>query len=251
MAFFKFRPSGSKGDEQSAGPAETIDGMRRRARHRLIGAALLVLVGVVGFPLLFDTQPRPVAADIPIDIPDKAKVKPLSVVKVEKPVDTEAPLVAPAKEAKEPKVPAESSLDPKEEVVAPRPVAKAEKPAKFEAKPEPKPDSKPEPKPEPKPVHRPDDDAAKVRALLDGKTVADAGDGRFIVQVGAFADVDKAREARMKLEHAGLKTYTQVVDTKDGQRTRVRVGPFTSKTEAEKAANKIKGMALSASILAL
>jgi DedD protein len=34
--------------------------MRRRARHRLIGAAVLVLIGVVGFPLLFDTQPRPI-----------------------------------------------------------------------------------------------------------------------------------------------------------------------------------------------
>ncbi len=244
MAFFKFSPSGSKGDEQSAGPAETIDGMRRRARHRLIGAALLVLVGVVGFPLLFDTQPRPVAADIPIDIPDKTKVKPLNVgtVKVEKAVETEAPVVA-AKEVKEPKVSTESSLDAKEEVVAPRPVAKVEKPAK--------PEPKPEPKPEAKPAHKPDEDGAKARALLDGKTAADAGDGRFIVQVGAFADTDKAREARLKLEHAGLKTYTQVVDTKDGPRTRVRVGPFTNKTEAEKAASKIKGLALSASILAL
>lgn len=242
MAFFKFRPSGSKSDEQSAGPAETIDGMRRRARHRLIGAALLVLIGVVGFPLMFDTQPRPVAADIPIDIPDKAKVKPLSVVKVEIAVETEAPVAAPVKEpkdTKELKIAVESSLNPKEEVVAPRVVAKAEQPAKSEST------------PDAKPIHKSDDDAAKVRALLDGKTVADANDGRFIVQVGAFADADKAREARQKLEFAGLKTYTQVVDTKDGQRTRVRVGPFTSKTEAEKAANKIKGMALSAAILSL
>ncbi|WP_367848935.1 SPOR domain-containing protein [Rhodoferax sp. WC2427] len=247
MAFFKFR---TQGDEPSAGPAETIDGMRRRARHRLIGAALLVLVGVVGFPLLFDTQPRPVAGDIAIDIPDKAKVKPLSVgtVKLEKAVETDAPVVAAAQESK---VSTESSLDPKEEVVAPRPVAKAEKPAKPEARPEPKPESKPEPKPEAKPAHKPEDDAAKARALLDGKATADAGDGRFIVQVGAFADADKAREARSKLERAGLKTYTQVVDTKDGPRTRVRVGPFTGKGEAEKAASKIKGLALSASILAL
>jgi DedD protein len=235
MAFFKFRPSGSKGDEQSAGPAETIDGMRRRARHRLIGAALLVLVGVVGFPLLFDTQPRPVAVDIPIDIPEKAKAKPLSVgtVKIEKTVETEEPA------AKEPQPTAESSLNPQEEVVPSRPLAKVEKPPK------------PEPKPEPKSAHKPDDDAAKARALLDGKNVADAGDGRFIVQVGAFADAEKAREARSKLERAGLKTYTQVVDTKDGPRTRVRVGPFTGKAEAEKAASKIKGLALSASILAL
>lgn len=246
MAFFKFR---TQGDEPSAGPAETIDGMRRRARHRLIGAALLVLVGVIGFPLVFDTQPRPVAGDIAIDIPDKAKVKPLSVgtVKVDKAVETDAPVVAVAPPTPEPKVSTESSLDPKEEVLAPRPAPKVEKPVK----PEPKPEAKPEPKPEPKPAQKPDDDAAKARALLDGKATADAADGRFIVQVGAFADADKAREARSKLERAGLKTYTQVVDTKDGPRTRVRVGPFTGKADAEKAASKIKGLALSASILAL
>ena len=242
MAFFKFRPSGSKGDEPSTGPAETIDGMRRRARHRLIGAALLVLVGVVGFPLLFDTQPRPVAADIPIDIPDKTRAKPLSVgaVKVEKAVEIEEAAPIPAKE---PKVSAESSLDSREEVLAPRRAAKLEKPTK--------PEPKPVLKPEPRSIYKSDEDAAKARALLDGKAVADTGDGRFIVQVGAFADVDKAREARLKLEHAGLKTYTQVVDTNEGQRTRVRVGPFTNKNEAEKAANKIKGMALSASVLTL
>ena len=53
-------------------------------------------------------------------------------------------------------------------------------------------------------------------------------DERFIVQVGAFADADKAREVRVKLERAGLKTYTQVVDSKDGKRTRVRVGPYNN-----------------------
>ena len=34
----------------------------------LIGASVLVVLGVVGFPLLFDTQPRPVSVDIAVDI---------------------------------------------------------------------------------------------------------------------------------------------------------------------------------------
>jgi len=77
MAFFKFRKAG---DDVAASPrqSESIEAMRRRARHRLIGAAVLVLAGVIGFPLLFDTQPRPVAVDIPIEIPDRNKVKPLA-----------------------------------------------------------------------------------------------------------------------------------------------------------------------------
>ena len=63
MAFFKFRLPGSKAETRasSTGPVESIEGLRRRARHRLIGAAVLVLVAVIGFPLVFDTQPRPVA----------------------------------------------------------------------------------------------------------------------------------------------------------------------------------------------
>ena len=73
----------------------------------------------------------------------------------------------------------------------------------------------------------------------------------MVVQVGAFADADKAREVRQKLERAGLKTYTQVAETKDGKRTRVRVGPFATKAEADKAASKIKTLDLPAAILTL
>jgi DedD protein len=78
-----------------------------------------------------------------------------------------------------------------------------------------------------------------------------ADDERFIVQVGAFADADKAKEVRLKLERAGLKTYTQVVEAKDGKRTRVRVGPYANRAEADKAAARIKGLDLSASVLTL
>jgi DedD protein len=82
--------------------------------------------------------------------------------------------------------------------------------------------------------------------------VAAASDaGRYVVQVGAFADAAKAREARMKVERAGLKTYTQVADTSEGKRTRVRVGPFGTRAEAAQAADKIKGLDLPAAILSL
>ncbi len=76
-------------------------------------------------------------------------------------------------------------------------------------------------------------------------------DSRFVVQVGAFSDGAKARETRLRVEKAGLKTYTQVVETKDGKRIRVRVGPFASKAEADKAASRIKGLDLPAAILSL
>jgi hypothetical protein len=42
--------------------------------------------------------------------------------------------------------------------------------------------------------------------LLDGKEAPKAGEAvRSVVQVGAYADLSKAKEARAKLESAGLK----------------------------------------------
>ena len=74
---------------------------------------------------------------------------------------------------------------------------------------------------------------------------------RYVVQVGAYADDAKARDVRHKLEKAGLKTYTHVAETKEGKRTRVRIGPFTSKDEADKTVARLKGMNLQATVLTL
>ena len=260
MPFFNFRRGGAN-TAPNAGPAaqpESVEVMRKRAKHRLIGSAVLVLIGVVGFPLLFDTQPRPIPVDIPIEIPGKATVKPLTVPAA--PTAT-APAPAPTPAAPTEKVAAAASLAPKEEILPSKPAAAASAPAvaKPETKPEPKPAPKPEPKPAAKPEPKPaaNADAARASALLNGSTppaakpAAAEADGRFVVQVGAFSDVTKAREARLKVEKAGLKTYTQVAETKDGKRIRVRVGPFASKAEAEKAASKIKTLELPAAILTL
>ncbi len=326
MAFFKFRQRGQpqpeprrRGDAPAAEPQETIDSMRRRARHRLVGAAVLVLVAVIGFPLLFDTQPRPVVVDAPITIPDKDKLPPLR---------------APAADS----VSARASLDDKEEVLSPAPkndlVAQAS-PPQVAAKPAaPASETRPtvvEPpaRPAAKPDTRADDaraaeeaarvkreqdtqakreqetqarrdqeaqakrdqearakreqeaqakreqearakreaeetakrqEAARARALLEGRGTAGADaaaakvasdSGRFIIQVGAFADADKAREVRQQAERAGVKTYVQVVDTAQGKRTRVRVGPYASRAEAEKAAAALKKAGLAGAILSL
>ena len=253
MPFFNFRRAPST-SPNAAGAAqhESMEVIRKRARHRLIGASVLVLVGVVGFPLLFDTQPRPVAVDIPIEIPGKNTVKPLAMpTRPEAAREPATPAPSPAQD----KVATASSLGTKEEFVTdkkPAPVTPVASAAKKEAEPVAKPDARLIPRPEPKA-----DDGARAKALLDGQAVAgstaasSAAEGRMVVQVGAFADEDKAREVRQKLERAGLKTYTQVAETKDGKRIRVRVGPFATKAEADKAASKIKTLDLPASILTL
>ena len=297
MAFFKFRWPGRKGQDDTKAPrsrrmpqAESAAVLRRRARHRLIGATVLVALGVIGFPMLFDTQPRPIPVDIPISIPDRNKTPAL--------VLPENRAAAEAEAAKKLPPPASSAgLDEGEEIVSSAPVnAPAGKPPvakpadipvpetrkepaapkvetphvaaapKREVKPESKPEPRSEPRPAPTAVARADD-AARARALLEGRPVppaaavadgspsaagsSDAAAARFVVQVGAFGDTDKAQEARAKLARSGLKTYVQSVDTKDGKRHRVRVGPFASRSEADQAAARIRGLDLPASILAL
>lgn len=275
MPFFNFRRSTTS----QAAPPESLEALRRRAKHRLMGSIVLVLAGVVGFPLLFDTQPRPVAVDIPIEIPGKTTSRPLATPPA--PVVPNAPVATaqPAKPAASntstkvsggEKVAAAASLTPEEEIIQSKPaVARtviADDAPKKEAKPEPKVVAKVEPKPVPKPEVKPEakpsasEEAARARALLNGEAASakanampDSAEanGRLVVQVGAFADVLKAREARAKLEAAGLKTYTQVAETKDGQRIRVRVGPFASRADADKAAGKIKTLGLPAAVLTL
>ena len=257
MAFFKFRKGGDDSPSTPSQP-ESVEAMRKRARHRLIGAAVLVTIGVVGFPLLFDTQPRPIAVDIPIEIPDRNKSKPLVLPSA--PVATSGAVSGPVTAA-----PQAAPVAPAPAPAAPVAAVKAEPKVepKAETKPEPKPEppkavAKVEPKPEPKPKTA--DDGTKAKALLEGGATAAAAaatsasasaDSRFVVQVGAFADAAKAQETRLKVERAGLKTYTHVAETKEGKRTRVRVGPFASRAEAEKAASKIKGLDLPAAILTL
>lgn len=293
MAFFKLRfpgrnaSSSTGADAISNTPAESVEVIRKRARHRLMGSVVLVLGAVVGLPLLFDSQPRPVAIDTPIVIPDRNQATPLVTPAAKSSASKDRGITAPGvslpgtMDAKN-VVANASALDPHEEVVSkdsksdvakteaktaeakvePKAEGKTEaKPeAKTETKAEVKADTKPEPKHDAKADHKADKksdaktdskDAAKAKALLDGKDAAKTEAVRSVVQVGAFADAAKAKEARNKLESAGIKTYTQEVDTKDGKRIRVRVGPFATKEEADKAAEKIRKLNLQTTVIKL
>ena len=282
MPFFNFRRGNPSAAAIQAAVPESADALRRRAKHRLIGSAVLVLAGVIGFPLVFDTQPRPVAVDIAIEIPGKTSAKPLVLpaptipaplpAVVAMPTPPVAVPVTPASRVAGEKVAAAASLTAEEEIIPSKPapvaISKPSVATKSEAKPVLPPSNRPAPKTEAKTETKTDskpasaDEGARARALLNGSVMpppsdtsaaAEAGESseRFIVQVGAFADVAKAGEARSKLEGAGLKTYTQVAQTAGGKRVRVRVGPFATRAAADKAASKIKTLGLSAAILTL
>ncbi|HJV75979.1 MAG TPA: SPOR domain-containing protein [Noviherbaspirillum sp.] len=256
--------SRSKRRQTSQGSAATDPVLpeKKRARRRLIGAVALVLAAVLGLPMILDSEPKPLADDIVIQIPSK---------------DKQAPLERPA--APEPA----SSLDAKEEMIDPPAAASAAPAAKTQATSQTTPAAAAVPtqvkpmnmakpasvavpadakanvaaqpvahtKPETGAVEK-GDEAARAKALLEGKPdpkAAKKQSGKFVIQVAALATKEKVDELQSKLKQAGIKSYTQKVATESGDRTRIRVGPFTSKEEAEKVRAKIVKLGLNGSVV--
>lgn len=71
---------------------------------------------------------------------------------------------------------------------------------------------------------------------------------RYVVNVGLFAQENNARNALTQLTDADLPASTQSVKTGQGTRTRVRVGPFDTQAEADRAADKVRAMGLDAQV---
>ncbi|NDC60451.1 MAG: SPOR domain-containing protein [Betaproteobacteria bacterium] len=245
MAFFKSRSHSSVTAEDRSPESEdnqSLDVLRQRARHRLIGATVLVLIGVIGFPMVFDTKPREVAADIRIDMPDRETVKP-----------SQAP-AAPAVE----KLPVPDNLQVPDSQVLPAPPKADNKGAEPKSVQALVPDTH-SANTKPAETKKPDDKTLAQEEVLSTTTLSNqessksSGDAspRFVVQVGAYSDEAKVKEVRTKLEKAGFKTYVHVAQVKEGKRTRVRIGPFDSKEEAQKTVKKIKALNLTAAVLTL
>ena len=255
LSFFHRSADAASAPSQGGGPADAVQQARIRARQRLIGAAVLVVIGVVGFPLVFETQPRPIPVDVPIELPrrDATATPPV----------TAAPTTRTARAATKPAPVAEDAAAPRDDVItetraeagrevaAPAIAASAAASAeRVAAKPAPaKPVAGAPRKAE---VVAKPAESARAKALLDAKPAAAAPDAsRFVVQVGAFAEADAARVTRLKVEKLGLKTYTQIATTAAGNRIRVRVGPFASREEADKALARARAAGVAAVVLTL
>ena len=216
--------------------ALTEDPEQQRARHRLIGAAVLVLIAVIGLPRILDNKPKASSNDIAVNIvtslpipgtEPKAEEKP----KVETPVEPakEAPKVAaaPAPEVK-PEVKVEAKVDAKPAAPAVNKSGTLGLAAGEEvvAAAGPKADAKPKAEDAPKP--------------------SASGSGKYVIQIGAFASEERAKGWIAKLKDQKIPNYVLNKAGSDGTKLYVlRAGPYTDKDAAEAAEKKIKAMGLS------
>jgi DedD protein len=185
--------------------------LKKKARRRLVGAIVLVLLVVVFVPMFLDREQRPQKQDIDIRIPPIAG-------------QTQGPQpVAPPPEAA-------AGVPP---TPAPDKPGAAPTPSASEAAPPPSPPrvETPPPDPAPKPI-----EAAKKP---DPKTT-----DSYVIQVGAFSDPANARHLVDKLKAEKVPAYTEAVKTPQGEKTRVRAGPYPTLAAAETGRARLKTLKL-------
>jgi DedD protein len=188
--------------------------LRKRARRRLVGAITLVVTAVIILPMVLDSKPEQRNQEIDIRIPSEdsaGEFTPGVGPQIEVPAAVPGESATGAQQERQKK--SVISAEP-----APPAPESAEKPAMTGKSPAPKSES----------------GVAKITAATDA----------FVVQLGAFSDPIKARQQQQGLVPKGIKAYTETFKTDKGEITRVRVGPFRTREEAEDTREKLKKLGL-------
>lgn len=252
--------------DADAGALDPALTQKKRARRRLVGALVLGLAAAIVLPLVLDSEPRQTIPDVQVEIPPRDTPLPPKAdeaaargneVAVVPPVEPVSPAPAPEKPAAA--APAEP---PKAAAIAPTaPTAPAATAATApKAVDEHKPAAKAAPKPAevakaapkaPEASKTAPKAAAAPRAEAPATSPSATAETRFVVQVGAFANAGSARAQADKARKAGVRVYTETVKTAQGERTRVRVGPFSSREAADQARAKLKSIGLESSVVPL
>lgn len=243
---------------------------KKRARRRLLGAVALVIGAVVFLPMVLDSEPKAPNQELSVVVPDKDTPFTPKIPHEASP-EPSAPNAVP------PAAPARTEAAPSPVVgasTAPGPVVtpSASEPAKKDS--QRASDKTTQKAPAKAPVdasaattHAKDAEKSadhgndpRAIAALEGKdiaptqkekTSAGTASAGYVVQIGAFASAAKAAGLRNKLVAAGLKSFTEVSHTSEGTRTRVRLGPYSSREAAEKARAKVHTIGLDGSVMPL
>lgn len=246
---------------------------KKRARRRLIGSVALVLAVIIGLPMILDPEPKPLSDDIAIQIPSKDSGSTRTHGAANAPSKSDSAAAGSGLDANEQIVddaPALASVSPSAaksgqtppSVAKPGPASPSTNPVELknpmeatstepaadvvnEAAAEAKAKAKAE-------AEKKADDAARARAILTGKAPSAAvpkTSGKVVLQVAALSTQEKVDELQKKLKDAGLKSYTEKVNTASGVWTRVRIGPFANDAEAESVRAKLIKIGLNGKLL--
>lgn len=208
--------------------------LRKRARRRLVGAIVLVLISVIVLPVIFD-EPKSENEkhEIAINLPAPIKNNKNNFVPKAEPTGGESinAIDASPELQSKPKVSSQNI----EEIIE----------VSDEQKRIPIPGIKP--KINKHTVELKNTAAANIAAAVavttPATTAADTTKG-FVVQLGAFSDQLKAKQQQANLASNGFKAYTETLKIDNNEVTRVRIGPFMGRSAAENELKKLKKIGL-------
>ena len=176
--------------------------LKKRARRRLVGSVVLVIMAIVFLPMILEHVPEQERKEIEINmLSENVLDKPSEVISQNMSVGDKVPASI------KPNI---RSNSPKEVIIKSEQLTEeAGSKEDFES-------------------------VSKDKELI--KTIE-----KYVVQLGAFSDATKAKDQQRSLEANGIrKAYTEMIKNENAEVTRVRVGPFSTRDEAENEQIKIK-----------
>jgi DedD protein len=69
------------------------------------------------------------------------------------------------------------------------------------------------------------------------------------LQIGVFSDPENVKRMQIQLSDKGLKYKSELIDTSKGKKTRLRVGPFNTKKDADLALVNLKSIKLTGTVV--
>lgn len=213
--------------------------LKKRAIRRLAVAAILIVAAVLILSVLTRTpppaQPAPQIAEsgeIPGSAPAVPTAKPDDDVTPETDL---APRARPEVNDGEIAPPPNASPDPGQVDRPPPPAPRVTNPSVATA--EKKIEQGPAPTPKAEPQRQAASPAAPVRPPAPLPAPSGSGHGPYLVQAGVFSNMDNARHLQEQLARHGINSTTE---------TRVHIGPFESRQEAQRAAEQLKALGVGA-----
>jgi DedD protein len=206
------------------GESQDTSLLQRRARRRLVGAIALVVFIVIALPIVLDKEPSPIGQDLVVQIPSQDAGR-INTRALTSPVP--GAVVTPL-DAGEPGKSAPVKPEP-------APIAPAVSPAKIQP---PAAEGKAAPtQSDAAQAGKGEVEGTRAQALLEAKEA-------WVVPLGSFSSEKNVKQLQAKLATAKIKSHTETVKGANGEQTRVRAGPFESKSAAEKTSEKLRKMGL-------
>lgn len=253
---------------------DSAEQLRRRANQRLLGASILLVVAIIAVPMFLEREPPPLPDNVDVRIPpveggkfepkfpDGKKVadKPAEITAITEPTGAQAgsPATAAPTAPAAAVSPAASVAPPVSAVTAAAPSTGApgiatkttERPAdKATEKPAPKAATPAAPAaPAEKSAAKP---AATTSSAAADTATAERKPGQLVVQIIAVRDPATAKATFDRARGLKFPVYTEKIDVANGIVTRVRVGPYNTKQQAEAARAKLAQAGFEAKVLTL